>query len=433
MNETHSADVIVVGGGLAGLTAAAYAARAGRRVLLCERARDVGGRAATQNESGFLFNLGPHALYRASTAAAVLAELGVAYSGKVPSGSGAYGVSGGRKHALPGGLVSLLTTSLLGLPGKIEVAKVLASLQRIDAARYLRVSVDEWLAETFRHEEVRALMRALVRVTSYANCPDRMSAGAAIRQLQSGFGGGVLYLDGGWQTLIEGLRRAVGALGVEVRTGARVDAVEGDGVVGGVRLAGGEVLKAAAVVLTGAPDEVSALVRSGEHPPLRRWVDSAVPVRAACLDLGLSRLPQPRATFGLGIDRPLYLSVHSAVANLGPEGSATVHVAKYLAPDDALDAAATQRELEDMMDLIQSGWRDLVRQRRFLPRLTVAHHVPLAEAGGGRAPVEVAGFANLFIAGDWVGDEAMLADASMASGRAAGTLAGSARGLHAAA
>ena len=63
--------------------------------------------------------------------------------------------------------------------------------------------------------------------------------------------------------------------------------------------------------------------------------------------------------FALGIDRPLYLSVHSAYATLGPQGTAVIHVAKYLG-SSAGDARANERELEALMDLIQPGWRELV-------------------------------------------------------------------------
>ncbi|HZU82497.1 MAG TPA: FAD-dependent oxidoreductase, partial [Polyangiaceae bacterium] len=56
-------DVIIVGGGLAGLAAAAFCARAGLRVTVLERAKNLGGRARTDLVSGHAFNQGGHALY----------------------------------------------------------------------------------------------------------------------------------------------------------------------------------------------------------------------------------------------------------------------------------------------------------------------------------------------------------------------------------
>src|SRR3954454_611595 len=70
-------DIGVVGGGLAGLAAAATAARAGRSVVLFEQASVAGGRARTRTEDGFAFNIGPHALYRGGLSLRVLRDLGV--------------------------------------------------------------------------------------------------------------------------------------------------------------------------------------------------------------------------------------------------------------------------------------------------------------------------------------------------------------------
>ena len=81
-------DVAIVGGGLAGLAAAAYIAKAGRSVAVYERSSHVGGRAITTERQGFRFNLGPHALYRAGAAARVLRDLGVTYRGQKPPLSG---------------------------------------------------------------------------------------------------------------------------------------------------------------------------------------------------------------------------------------------------------------------------------------------------------------------------------------------------------
>src|SRR5437879_4624714 len=115
-NQETGREAIVVGGGLAGLTAATLLARAGARVTLYERSTTLGGRAITQNEAGFLLNLGPHALYRGGAAARVLRQLEVDVPGGVPKASGGHAVAGGVAHTLPAGPISLLTTGLLRLP-----------------------------------------------------------------------------------------------------------------------------------------------------------------------------------------------------------------------------------------------------------------------------------------------------------------------------
>ena len=53
--------------------------------------------------------------------------------------------------------------------------------------------------------------------------PRRLSAGAAIDQLKLVIAGGVWYLDGGWQVLVDGLRDRLWERGVDVRTGCRAE------------------------------------------------------------------------------------------------------------------------------------------------------------------------------------------------------------------
>jgi len=60
----HRGDVAVVGGGVAGLAAAALIGRSGRKVRLFEQSHLLGGRAQTKEKDGFYLNIGPHALYR---------------------------------------------------------------------------------------------------------------------------------------------------------------------------------------------------------------------------------------------------------------------------------------------------------------------------------------------------------------------------------
>ncbi len=76
-----------------------------------------------------------------------------------------------------------------------------------------------------------------------------------------------------------------------------------------------------------------------------------------------------------------------------------------------------EAELEGLLDGLQPGWRALTIARRFLPGMTVANSLPCAEEDGlrGRPEVTVPGLPNIFLAGDWVGSEGLLADASAAS------------------
>jgi phytoene dehydrogenase-like protein len=55
---TADADVVIVGAGLAGLSAAVHLHRAGVAVTVCESAEDVGGRVRTDHRDGFLLDRG---------------------------------------------------------------------------------------------------------------------------------------------------------------------------------------------------------------------------------------------------------------------------------------------------------------------------------------------------------------------------------------
>ena len=430
-------DVVVVGGGIAGLTAATFIARSGKSVRLFEQSRALGGRAQTKEQGGFYLNIGPHALYRGGRGMEVLRELGIEPCGSVPSVSGAFAVKNGAKHTFPAGALSLLMTSLFGLSAKLEAARLLASVAKIDGNRVMNVTVREWLDQNVSHAEVKDLMLAVFRLATYTNAPDLMSAGAALEQLKKAQDKSVLYLDSGWQTLVDSLRDAATRGGVKVETGMRVEAVTRDttGAISGVRLAEGIEVKASAVVVASGPSILADLVEGFEQTSLARWFAEAIPVRAACLDLALSRLPKPKATFALGIDCPHYLSVHSAAARLAPEGSALIHAAKYLSPDNNDSSESVEQELEGLLDLVQPGWRDVVVYRRFLPDMIVMNALPPASLGGtrGRPGPQVVDVPGLFVAGDWVGEEGLLVDASLASARRAAELIAAHRTVSAAA
>jgi phytoene dehydrogenase-like protein len=412
------ADVVIVGGGLAGLAAAAVAARAGAAVRVLERSGEPGGRARTRDLDGFLLNLGPHALFRQGAGLALLRELSVPVEGRVPRYDG-LALRDGAAHVLPSGPRSLFTTRLLSPLGKLEFARLLSRLQRGTAVARPGQALESWIRAQGLRADAEGLLRTLLRVATYADDPGRQDASAALAQLRLAANGGVLYLDGGWQGLVSGLKRAAGAAGAELATGTRAEALEADSQgVRGVRDATGAFHAARRVILAVPPSEAARLA-GALAPPLRAAAEAAVPVFAACLDLGLRPLPRPASTFALGIDRPWYLSVHSATARLAPDGQALVHALRYLGPDRPA-SAEVEREMESLMDRVQPGWREQVQVRRFVPELAVANDL---QRPGGRPSIVVPGVAGLHLAGDWVGGEGLLADASLASARAAARVA----------
>src|ERR1051325_1266687 len=165
MTSTTS-PVVVVGGGLAGLVAAATLANAGEPVVLLEKSSGAGGRAATRARDGYHFNLGPHALYRAGELRRTLKRLGVDVSGAVPGANGGFAIWRGTTHTLPTGFASLVTTGLLGLHGKFTLARLLQALPSIDAGPWQRRPVDAWFA-TLGDDRAAAVMQMLGRVTTF--------------------------------------------------------------------------------------------------------------------------------------------------------------------------------------------------------------------------------------------------------------------------
>ena len=149
----------------------------------------------------------------------------------------------------------------------------------------------------------------------------------------------------------------------------------------------------------------------------RGWAASEQPIHAATLDLGIRALPVPERRVVFGVDEPLYLSVHTPSAALAPDGGEVLHVMRY-GVDGNEDPAAFRAELEGLLDDAQPGWRDEVVAEHFNRNLVVAYGRP--RPGVTRPTPRVPDLDEVYVAGDWVGPDGLLADASLASGRAAG-------------
>ncbi|WP_339303732.1 FAD-dependent oxidoreductase [Paenibacillus sp. FSL R5-0519] len=410
-------DVVIVGAGIAGLTASIYLARAGQSVLLLDKGKHPGGRAISTEIAAARVNLGAHALSK--SALPILKEVGVTPTGSVPKPPGTLvfeGTNGGYR-AIP--LAQLLLGSFLKWGEKCQLLRFYSSLRKVDTSVLHNVSLQTYLETLVSSPRVRSVVFGLVRLSTYCDAPDQVSAGAVIEQLKQDQ---VLYIDGGWQFLVSRLTEQAHQAGVFIRTSSVVREIVGGYPQMMVSLKDGSQLTTRHVISTAGPMDTLDLLNPALTPIEVEAYKKLTPVRAACLDIVVTGMPQPKTKFVLGADFPLYYSNHSAAASLSENpANEVVHVMKYLSASIHPDPRQDEHELKGFLDFIQPGWRKHVVQQRFLPRMLVSHGIVTAANGGlpGRPGPAVKGRSGLYVAGDWVGAEGMLINASLASAKEA--------------
>jgi phytoene dehydrogenase-like protein len=297
--------------------------------------------------------------------------------------------------------------------------RLLSAFPRINAQGLRGMSVQEWLERAIQRPRVRQLMAAQAHTFVYSSALDLVSAEVFIIKTQLALKHPVVYIDGGWQTLVQGLRRAAEQAGANIVSGARVEAVEHrDDRIQGVRLHDGSSVRASAVIIATAPKDAVKLVDDGEYAPLRQIVNGLIPAQVACLDVALSHLPNSRHTIVQDMERPRFMSTQSLYSRVAPEGGALIYTFKQLDPRQISDPHEDERDLENLLDTAQPGWRDVLVKRQYLPRIDAVGMLPTASSGGyaGRPGPHVPGIANLYLGGDWIGGE-FLSDASFGSAR----------------
>lgn len=405
--EHERTDVVVVGGGMAGLVAAVDAARAGAAVTLVEARSVGGGRARSDRVDGFAVNHGGHALYRAGAARAIVDDLGVSWSGHSPRLRGSGFLVDGRR-------VSALRLSPVGgLRGVRALTR--AALRKGEPERHEGRTMGEWLAD--QPASARPVLRAAVRTATYQADLDGSAATPLLRQLQRATKQ-VDYLDGGWQTLVDGLEQAADAAGVQ-RVTAKVTAVAAAGDRWSVDTAVGRVDAGAVVLALGGPVEADRLL-GGASAAMARWATVAEPVTATALEVLLHRRPKRRAG-AYALDEPVYSVDAAMTCRVAPEGAALVHGLFY-EPDRHPDADPRAR-LEAALDAWQPGWRDVVVQVIERKRMVVAHDRPRLAPAADLPAAVVPDLDGVYLASDAVTTEGLLGDAAASSGRRAGRAA----------
>ncbi len=371
-------EITVIGGGVAGLTAAITCAEGGAGVRLFEAHEGLGGRARS-TDGPYKANLGPHAIYGGGVLTDWLTTRGL----------------------MPPLVRPLLTGVRFHYQGEIHRTPPLTLIPPGLRLRGRMAPVDQdfrsWAAD---HSDARTadLLSSLAGVYTFYHDPGELSAAFVWERTQR-----LLltarpparFVVGGWTMLITALERHARSLGVDIVTGERVESLPDPPVIVALEL----------------PDARRLL-----DDETLRWLSGST----VCLDLGLGE-HRGDPWIVSDLETSGWIERYSAQdPSLAPDGQQLVQAQMPIRPGESADDAA--RRLEGLLEASFEGWRARVTWRRRqvmdgrsgaldLPGTTWRDR-PRVDRGNGT-----------FLCGDQVAAPGCLSEVSFASAIDAGKLA----------
>ena len=312
--------ITVVGGGIAGLTAAISAAEQGAPVRLQEAHAELGGRA--RSTSGpYKVNLGPHALLSSSPLWRWLGERDL-----LPP------------HARPplSGVRFRWRDDIRRVPA---VGAAVAALRLRGRSAPVERDFRGWAASHVGAEAADALSRS-AGILTYHHDPGELSAAFLWEPLVRGLLSAppaARFPIGGWSAIVARLRERAESLGVVVETGHAVT----------------ELPPAPVIVATELADARELL-----GDPGLTWTSG----HSVCLDLAITRRRGDPFVV-VDLQETGWVERYTASdPSLAPEGEELIQAQMPIRPGESADGAAAR--LERLLDAAYPSWRERETWRR---------------------------------------------------------------------
>ena len=413
-------DTIIVGGGLAGLSAAALLAKRGKKILLLERG-NLGGRAVTLNIKDFKFNFGAHAIYGrdSSVLRKFENELGIRIGWRDFNPTKAKYDLGTILTDVPANVLGLFRTKVMGNASKIkftfEVIKTFIGTEK----GHPHISIKKWMEDRKLDEEVKEMMLTLASSNFFTREPDNIPSDVFFAYYKRLFTTNkpVAYIEGGWQALIDEFVRVIEENGGEIKTKEKVIHVKSEvDEITEVQTANG-LFKADQFIFCIPPEELSKLFVETRIEHLLKHYAQYNPSFVLVYDIGLKeRIETPYSYVYDKQNRMFITDISYYDETCVPENGQLLQAIAYINQDELGDKEKIEqylKKIEQLFDKHFAGWREHLVVPRISKR-AAAQEIKWT-MNQKAMPISFPDYRNVFFAGDWCQGKGQLSELSFSS------------------
>lgn len=399
-------DVIVIGGGYAGLSAGALLAHKGYGVLLLEKSKSLGGRAGYMEKDGYTVEYGLHANRLASdgAAAAVFRRLDRELEFIAPGEPELW--RGEGFEPLPNSVGKIFKSSMLPLRAKLSAARYLGKLVMGNPAKKYQLSLEDMTAEC-KSQETLEVLRVISGIGIIAPDPRYASAGELGAFLKKALRSKVKvgYPKGGTRSIIEGLREEIEENG-QIMTGAKVTRLMlKKGLVNQVKT--DNAVYSAAAVISAVPAQGITELFGGKDLPIKfvKKVRELVPTAGISMDIGLKEPVSDRSGLLVTSD-PLTMGQFTSNIDPGmaPEGRQLLSWYYPLPLPWVKNSEKMEREEQRLRDLLEEMfpgiWKVLDWERTMRMTMVDGFEPRPGQTREDRPGFTIPSIDNFFLCGD---------------------------------
>ncbi|WP_019120530.1 phytoene desaturase family protein [Brevibacillus massiliensis] len=416
----HQYDVVVVGGGLAGLSAAAYLAHSGKKVAVVERGA-LGGRAVTLTIKGFHFNFGAHAIYGrdSSVLTRLERELGLKIDWQDFSPTKAKYDLGQELTDMPANIQGLFRTKVLKGVEKVKFTfEILKTMLKVETG-HPHLSIGKWLEKKHVSEEVKDMMLTLACSNFFTREPEKIPSDVFFSYYRRLFTTSkpVSYIGGGWQALIDEFSRVIEQNNGTILRKTKVEGVTvADDRVTSIETPEGSI-SGSEFIFCIPPKELVKVFQGTKVEHAVQQYAQYEPTYVLVYDVGLkNRIEVPYTYINDKASHIFITDISYYDKTCVPENGQLLQAIAYLTQEDLKNKEtieAYKQKIEVLYDKHFPGWREELVVPRISQRAIVQEIKWLMNQHP--MPVYFSDYRNLFFAGDWCEGQGQLSELSFSS------------------